>query len=46
MTSLILKASNRNMVREVVKDIINMVLQMSEVIEEPELAELELAEHA
>ena len=46
MTSLILKASNRNMVREVVKDIINMMLEMSEAAEKVELAELEQIEHA
>jgi hypothetical protein len=43
MTSLILKASNRNMVREVVKDVINMVFQTSRFVEEAELAESELA---
>jgi len=44
MTSLILKASNRNMAREVVKDIINMAFQTTRFIAKPELAELEQEE--
>ena len=34
------------MVREVVKDLINMVLEMSEATEKVELAESEQVEHA